>query len=176
MPMSRTKKMVFTAMCIALGIVLPITLHMIPNAGGILLPMHIPVLICGLICGWPWGLLCGALAPLLSSLFTGMPPAAILPAMLCELAVYGLVTGLLLPHVRTGHDLADLYLSLVGAMLAGRLVSGVLKALIFNVGGYSLQIWVTGSFITALPGIMVQLVVIPVIVQVLIKARVVARV
>ncbi|MEG1275596.1 MAG: ECF transporter S component, partial [Ruthenibacterium sp.] len=91
---NRTKKLVLAALCVALGMILPMAFHAVPNAGGIFLPMHIPVLLCGLVCGWQYGLACGVLAPLLSSLITGMPPAAFLPGMLCELAVYGLVSGL----------------------------------------------------------------------------------
>ncbi|HBN82057.1 MAG TPA: ECF transporter S component, partial [Ruminococcaceae bacterium] len=86
MKTNQTKKLTAAGMCIALGIVLPIAFHAIPNAGSILLPMHIPVLLCGLLCGWPYGLACGVLSPLLSSLLTGMPPAAYLPSMVCELA------------------------------------------------------------------------------------------
>ncbi len=73
------KKAIITAICIALCVVLPQAFHAIPNAGSIYLPMHIPVLLCGLVCGWPYGLLCGLAGPLLSSLFTGMPAAAYLP-------------------------------------------------------------------------------------------------
>ena len=77
-----TKKMAYAAICVALGVVLPIAFHSIQNAGSIFLPMHLPVLLCGLLCG-PWyGLICGILAPLLSSVLTGMPPAAILPVMM----------------------------------------------------------------------------------------------
>lgn len=61
--MSHIKKEVITAVCIALCVVLPMTFHTIPNAGKIFCPMHIPVLLCGLICGWPYGLLCGIAGP-----------------------------------------------------------------------------------------------------------------
>ena len=84
--MSNIRKMVSTALFVALGIALPLAVHSIPNAGRVFLPMHIPVLLCGIACGFPYGLACGILTPLLSSLFTGMPPAPVLPAMLCELA------------------------------------------------------------------------------------------
>ena len=94
--MSQVKRLIFAGLCVALGVVLPIALHSVANAGSIFLPMHIPVLLCGLICGWPYGLACGVLAPILSHLITGMPPAAILPGMLFELAVYGLVSGLMM--------------------------------------------------------------------------------
>ncbi len=173
--MTKTKQLTFTALCVALGIVLPMTLHAVPSGGSIFLPMHIPVLLCGLICGWPFGLLCGLATPFLSSLLTGMPPMAYLPSMLCELAVYGLVAGLILKFVRTKSTIVDLYIALVGAMLAGRFAAGVLNALIFNVGKYSMEIWVTGMFVKALPGIIIQLVLLPVVVQALMKAKVVTR-
>lgn len=91
---STTKKLVSSALCIAIGVLLPMAFHVIPNGGSVFLPMHIPVLICGLFCGAPYGLACGIITPFLSSMTTGMPPAMILPQMMIELAVYGLVTGL----------------------------------------------------------------------------------
>jgi len=167
---SNIRKLVYAALCVALGVVLPLAVHGIPNAGSVLLPMHLPVLLCGLLCGWPYGLVCGALTPVVSSLVTGMPPMAYLPSMVCELAVYGLIAGLLARIVHTGKPLADVYISLVGAMLAGRVVYGVLGALIFSVGEYSMTIWLTGAFVTALPGIAIQLVIIPALIFVLRKA------
>lgn len=165
--------MVAAALCVALGIVLPVAFHSVPNAGSVILPMHLPVLLCGLLCGPVYGLLCGILTPALSSLFTGMPPAAYLPSMLCELAVYGLLAGLLILVVRSKWTLLNLYVALVGAMLAGRVVYGILNALLFRAGQYSLQLWVTASFVTALPGILIQLVLLPVLVFALRKAKVV---
>ena len=96
---STTKKLVSCALCIAIGVLLPMAFHVIPNGGSIFLPMHIPVLICGLFCGAPYGLACGIITPFLSSMTTGMPPAMILPQMMIELAVYGLVTGLCEKHI-----------------------------------------------------------------------------
>ena len=129
--MTATKRLVLTAVNIALCLVLPMAFHSIPNGGKIMLPMHIPVLLCGMVCGAPYGAVCGLLGPMLSSVLTGMPTAALMPAMMVECAAYGLTTGLMLRLVRTGKTYADLYLSLVAAMLVGRLVSGVTKALFF---------------------------------------------
>ena len=162
--MTSTKRLILAGLCVALGIVLPVAFHSVANAGSIFLPMHIPVLLCGLICGWPYGLACGVLAPLLSSLITGMPPMAYLPGMLCELAVYGFVSGLLMRYVKTGKLLADLSISLVSAMLLGRLVLGLLNALLFRAGEYSVALWTTSAFVTALPGIAIQLAIIPALV------------
>lgn len=169
--MKKTKNLIIAGLCVALAIVLPIAFHSIPNAGTIFLPMHIPVLLCGLICGPVYGLACGILAPLISSFATAMPPVAILPGMLCELAVYGLVSGLLTRIIKTKYKMLNLYLSLAGAMLCGRIVGGALNALIFRAGNYSMQIWLTSSFITAIPGIIIQLIVIPLVVITLRRAR-----
>lgn len=168
--LSPVRRTVLAALCIALCVVLPIAFHSIPNAGSVILPMHIPVLVCGMICGWPYGFICGLLGPLVSSLLTGMPPAAYLPPMMVECATYGAATGLLLKFVRTRNLTADLYISLIGAMLLGRVVSGIAKALIFT-PGMAMSMWITSSFVTALPGIVIQLVLIPQIIRILMKAK-----
>ncbi|MDL2301701.1 ECF transporter S component [Lachnospiraceae bacterium OttesenSCG-928-D06] len=173
--MSYVKKSIITAACIALCVLLPMAFHAIPNAGNILGPMHIPVLLCGLICGWPFGLLCGIAGPLISSLLTGMPVIAYLPSMMIELAVYGLVAGLLMQLVRTKHIYVDLYLSLIAALLCGRIIAGVTKALIFSSGSYSMSAWITSYFITCLPGLLLQLAFIPTIVFALEKARLIPK-
>lgn len=156
-----TKKTVLTAACIALCVVLPMVFHAIPNAGNIWLPIHIPVLLCGLICGPKFGLFCGIAGPIISSLLTQMPPVAYLPAMLFELAIYGLFSGLFIRLIRTGKQLTDMLISLVLAMISGRIVYGVANALIFRAGKYSLQTWLTSAFVTAAPGIILELFLIP---------------
>lgn len=166
-----TKRVVFTGLCIALGVVLPLALHSVPNAGSIFLPMHIPVLLCGLACGWAYGLGCGVAVPLLSSLLTGMPPVAFLPAMICELAAYGLISGIMSRVVCTKNKTLGLYIQLVTAMIAGRVIYGVMNALIFAAGQYTFSIWLTGVFVTSLPGIAIQLVLIPLVIIALKKAK-----
>lgn len=173
-PMTKTKKTVLSAVFAAICVVLPQAFHVIPNAGSVFLPMHIPVLLCGLVCGWSSGLLCGLVGPLLSSLITGMPPLAVLPAMMVECAAYGAVTGLMLRWVRTGSTYADLYVSMVSAMLAGRVLSGMAKALIFA-PGTSFAAWAAASFVTAMPGIVIQLALIPTVVFALMKAGVIPQ-
>lgn len=169
--MSYVKRSIITAVSIALCVVLPMAFHSIPNAGTVLSPMHIPVLLCGLICGWGFGLLSGLAGPLLSSLITGMPPAPYLPPMMVELGVFGLVCGLMMHLVRTKKVYADLYISLVTAMLAGRIVAGIARALIFSAGKYSITAWFTSYFVTSFPALIIQLVLIPSIVYALMKAR-----
>ena len=150
---SITKKLVSCALCIALGVLLPMAFHVIPNAGSIFLPMHIPVLICGLFCGWPYGLACGIITPFISSVMTGMPPAMMLPQMMIELAMK--------------NEMTKLYMSLIIAMLAGRIMNGFVNTCILSTQGYTLSVFMMASFITCLPGIILQLIVIPVLVRIL---------
>lgn len=169
--MSSVKKAVITALCIALCYVMPIAFHAF-GAGSVLCPMHIPVLICGLICGWQYGLLCGLAGPAISSALGGMPTAADLPAMMTELAIYGFVSGLLIRLIRTRSTYADLYLAMIAAMILGRVAAGIVKAWIFTTGeAYTLRLWATAHLVTSLPGILIQLVFIPSIVFALMKAR-----
>lgn len=163
------RNMVFCALCIALGLVLPMAFHFIPNAGSIFLPMHIPVLLCGLLCGPYFGLLCGFLVPILSSILTGMPPAPILPGMICELAVYGAISGFMARKVKFKNELASVYVQLLTAMIAGRIVYGILNALVFHAGSYSMSIFIGTAFVTAFPGIVIQLLFLPSIVMLLNK-------
>lgn len=167
---SYVRNLVFTAVCAALCIVVPMAFHTIPNAGVVFLPMHIPVMLCGLMCGWPYGLLCGLIGPLLSSLTTGMPPVAMLPSMMVECAVYGLVTGLGMRFVRTRCATADLYISLIAAMVLGRTVAGLAKSLIFA-PGTPVFAWVTTSLVSGIPGILIQLVLMPTILFALTQAK-----
>ena len=170
MKMTYSKKLVFTAVCAALCVVLPMAFHSIQNAGTIFLPMHIPVLLCGLMCGWPYGLVCGIIGPLLSSLLTGMPPAAMLPSMMVECAAYGCVTGLMMQLVHTKRPVTDLYISMVTAMVAGRVLAGLAKSLIFAPGTAPFA-WVTTSLVAGIPGIVIQLILIPLVIASLTKAK-----
>lgn len=169
--MKKTRDLVLTAMFIALGVALPQAFHAVPNAGSVFLPMHIPVLIAGFAVGPVFGLAAGILTPLLSHLLFHMPPAAVLPSMLCELAMYGLATGFLSRVIKVKNPIVKIYAVLIGGMLCGRITYGILNALIFRAGAYSLQAWLSAAFITALPGIIIQLIVIPLLVLGLNKAK-----
>lgn len=166
-----TRKLTLSALFLALGLVLPLITGQIPQIGKMLLPMHIPVLLCGLACGWPYGLVCGLLGPVLSGVLTGMPSPAVLPGMMVECGVYGLVSGLMMQLVHTKKLYADLYISQITAMLLGRILSGVCKALLFAPATFTVAAWATTSFVTGLPGIAIQLVLLPTLVVALTKAR-----
>ncbi len=168
---SSVKKSIICAICIALCYALPMAFHAI-GAGMVFNPIHIPVLLCGLICGGSYGLLCGLAGPAISCILTSMPTVAALPAMMVELAVYGLVSGLMMKVLRTKNTYVDLYGALIVAIVCGRVAAGVAKALIFTGGGqYSFTAWVSGYVVTSWPGTVIQLVFIPSIVFLLMKAR-----
>lgn len=164
--LTNTRRMVSAGLCLALGVLLPQLVHFVPlptgmNAGSVLCPMHLPVLLAGFLAGGPWGLACGVLTPLLSSLLTGMPPLyPVGVSMACELAAYGLLAGVL--YRRCGHRI---FPALVGAMLGGRAVLGIVNTLLYGVfgSGYTLAGFLSGAFVTALPGILIQLLLIPAI-------------
>lgn len=163
------KQLVLAALFLALGLVLPSAFHMV-GAGSVFLPMHIPVLLCGLVCGWKYGAAVGFITPLLAS-FTGMPP--LFPtavAMMFELCAYGALTGLLRPR-------HNIYLSLLGGMLGGRVVSGVANTIFIGLAGktYGLTAFLTASFVTALPGILLQIIVIPIVVLTLERTGFITR-
>ena len=170
MKLSYAKRIVLSAACIALCVVLPMAFHSFPNGGSVFLPMHIPVLLCGLMCSWPYGLMCGLLGPALSSLVTGMPAAAMLPSMMIECAVYGGVSGLMMRLVHTKKSWLDLYISMITAMILGRVVAGLAKAWIFTPGTAPFA-WVTTSLVTGIPGICIQLILLPILVVALTHAK-----
>lgn len=172
MQLSATKKLVFCAICVALCVVLPMAFHAL-GSGTVFLPMHVPVLLCGLACTWPYGVVCGLLGPMLSSVLTSMPPTAILPSMMAELAVYGLVTALVMRLVHTGRLYGDLYIALCCAIPCGRIVAGVVKALTFPAGSWSMAAWVSAHVLISWPGTLIQLALLPTLVVALTKARLV---
>lgn len=158
-------RLVIAAMCLALCLVLPFLTGQIREIGSMLCPMHLPVLLCGFLCGWPWGLAVGAVAPLLRSALFGMPPLfPIAVSMAAELAVYGLVTGLL--SARLPKKLGWTYVSLIAAMLLGRVAWGLVRLLLAGLSGgaFTWAMFLSGALTTAIPGIIVQLILVPVIV------------
>lgn len=165
------KKLIITAICMSLCVILPIAFHMIPNGGTLFSPMHLPVFLCGLVCGWQYGLLCGLFGPVLSSFITGMPGIGYLPTMMLELALYGFICGLVKKLVATGKQTVDIYISLLSAMLVGRIITGIARAFLFAPGSLSIGIWATSYFISCLPGIIVQLILLPILYQALEHAR-----
>ena len=171
MKMNSVKRLCLTAVFTAMCVILPMAFHSV-GLGSTFAPMHIPVLMCGLVCGGGYGLLCGLVGPILSSVLTGMPGTAMLVSMVPELMAYGLITGVLMGKVKTGKTLADLYISLGAAMILGRVVAGIAKMLLYMGGeGYSVGLWISAHFVSAAPGIICHLVVIPILVSALMRAR-----
>ncbi len=173
--MNNVKKLDVTAMLFAVGMVLPFFIGQIPAIGKMLLPMHIPVLLCGFIVGWQYGALIGFLLPIVRGLVFGMPP--LYPnavAMAFEMAAYGFVSGYLYSHARW-QCTKMLYISLVTAMLAGRIVWAFAEVILLGIGGntFTWEMFAAGAFLNAIPGIIVQLVLIPLIMVALRRAKVV---
>lgn len=169
------KNLVLSAMFLAIGFVLPFFTGQIPAVGKMLLPMHIPVLLCGLICGWQYGLGVGFLLPLLRSLLFSMPvmyPTA--AAMAFELAAYGAVVGILYAHSKW-QCVKALYKCLIPAMLAGRLVWGGVMFLMMGLGGsaFTFDAFLAGSVLNAVPGIVLQLILIPAVMVLLDRTKLV---
>ena len=169
---NKTVKMVLAALFLALAYVLPFVTGQVPQIGNMLCPMHIPVLLCGFFCGWPWGLAVGFVAPLLRSFILGMPP--LFPKAVCmafELAAYGALSGLLyklLPRRKS-----SIYVSLLTAMIVGRLVWGAAMLVCMGLQGtaFTFSVFFAEAVTNAIPGIIIQIVLIPILVMLLDKAK-----
>lgn len=166
------RKLVFSAMFLTLCMVLPYLTGQIPQIGSALSPMHIPVFLCGFVCGWPWAMAVGAIAPLLKHFALGpMPPLLTAIAMTFELAAYGAVSGLmykLLPRKKWA-----IYASLVTAMMAGRLVWGCVKFIMAGLQHttFPFSAFWAGAVANAIPGIILHIVLIPLLVMALERAH-----
>ena len=171
--MKNMKSMVLAALFIALGLIMPFLTMQVREIGSMLLPMHIPVLICGFVCGWKYGLFVGFITPLLRSFIFTMPlmfPNAV--SMALELATYGAIVGLL--YYIFHNSKLKIYLSLLIAMFSGRLVWGVVMIILsgINKTTFSWQMFIGGALLNAIPGIILQLVLIPILIFTLEKAGV----
>ncbi|MBR4949431.1 MAG: ECF transporter S component [Clostridia bacterium] len=164
---SNIHKIVFSALFLSLGMVLPLLTGQIKEIGDTLLPMHFPVMLCGIICGWKYGFAVGLILPFLRSVAFGMPP--IYPNavwMSAELATYGLVIGLLYFSFRK-KKIWWIYCCLFISMVCGRIVWGVAKAILLGIKGqvFTIQAFIAGGILDSLLGIVLQFILIPVIIN-----------
>lgn len=166
-------RLVLSALFLAIGFVLPFLTGQIPQVGSMLLPLHLPALICGFVCGWPWGLAVGVVLPIARSLIFGMPP--MIPtalAMAFEMGAYGAFAGLL--YARLPRKTSSVYVALVCAMLLGRVVWGLASWAIygmFTANTFALATFWMGGFVNAWPGIVLQIVLVPLIIVALERAK-----
>ena len=169
------RRLVFSALFLALALVMPFLTGQIPQIGSMLCPMHIPALLCGFVCGWPWGLAIGFIAPLLRMVMFGMPPFYVAIAMAFELLTYGLVSGIMYRKVFKKQTVGTLYGSLLTAMVAGRIVWGIVKVILSGIaadaGAFTFAAFISGALLNAIPGIVVQLILVPAVVVALQKAK-----
>ncbi len=165
--MKNTKKLILSALFLALSFVLPFLTGQIPKIGAMLCPLHIPVLLCGFLCGWPYGAAVGFIAPLFRSLIFGMPPFLSALAMAFELAAYGALSGMM--HSALPKKKPYIYISLLTAMVGGRLVWGAATFIILgSTGGtFTFSAFLLGAVLNALPGIIIQIVLVPLLVMAL---------
>lgn len=166
------RSIMLSALFLALGLILPFFTMQVPSIGSMLLPMHIPVIICGFVCGAPLGLIVGFTLPLFRSVIFTMPPmfpTAI--AMAFELAAYGVISGYL--YNRLDKKVSNIYLTLIIAMLGGRIVWGVASAILYGFSNqvFGIAIFVAGAFGNAIPGIVLQVILIPILIGVLQKKQ-----
>ena len=167
-------KLTYSAMCLALALALPFLTMQIPEIGSALCPMHLPVLLCGFLCGWPWGLAVGVISPLLRSMIFGMPPMfPTAVSMAVEMGVYGAVAGIL--YAKMSKKTVNIYLALIAAMVAGRLAWGLTRYLIAGLQSttFTLEAFWTGAVAGSIPGIIVQIVLVPLLVLAMEKANLV---
>ncbi len=164
--MKNLKNSVLAAMFLAIGLVLPFLTGQIQRIGNMLLPMHIPVLLCSFICGWKYGLAVGFILPLLRSIMFAMPPMypkAV--AMAFELAAYGFMAGHIYYRSKS-KDWKALYGALIIAMIFGRIVWGLVQTLLLGLEKFTFYAFLSGAILNAVPGIIIQLVLIPAIITV----------
>ncbi len=172
MKKQKIKKLVLSALFLGIGMVLPFLTMQIKEIGDSLLPMHLPVMLCGVLCGYGYGAAIGFLLPFLRSFCFGMPP--IYPNavwMSAELLTYGLIIGLL--YKKLPKNTFCLYTSLIASQISGRIVWGISKALLLGLNGktFTLALFISGGFIDALPGIILQLILVPTIITVFKKVK-----
>lgn len=166
------RKLVLSAVFIALGIILPFLTGQIPSIGNKLLPMHIPVLIAGFVLGWKHGLIIGFIIPILRSILFGMPPMfPIAIAMAFELGTYGFITGFLYKLFPKKN--LYIYITLILSMIVGRIVWGAASFFLFGFNGtaFTWEMFVAGGFINAVIGIIIQIIIIPIIIASLKKGK-----
>ena len=167
--MTKIKRLVLSAFFLALGMVLPLLTGQIKEIGDSLLPMHLAVMLCGVICGWQYASVVGIALPFLRSITFGMPPLypnAVWMAL--ELATYGFVIGFLF-SLRKKYSRWYLFVCLISSMLAGRIVWGIAKAILLGVAGkaFTFAAFITGGFVDAIPGLMLQFFLVPLAVEAL---------
>ena len=165
------QKLVSSALCLAIAMVLPLLTGQIPEIGQALSPMHIPVLLCGFVCGPMWGMAVGFVAPFLRYAVFGMPPMPMGIAMAFELCAYGLMTGIL--YKLLPKKTATIYITLILSMIAGRIIWGIARFIMagLTAGEFPFSAFIAGAVTTAIPGIILHIVLIPLLVMALKKAK-----
>ncbi len=167
----------FAGLSIAVAYILPFLTGQIPEIGSMISPMHIPVFICGMICGYKYGMIVGFVSPLLRSLTLTMPP--LYPTAICmsfELATYGFISGLLFNHLikKTSKLVTSIYLSLIISMIIGKIVFGLSH---FTIGlfdsqnAYTFKLFILSTIVNVWPGIIIHIIIVPAVILTMYKTK-----
>jgi len=191
-----TKSITYSAISIAIALILPFITGQIPEVGNMLCPMHIPVMLCGFICGPVYGAITGFISPLLRFGIFGIPP--IIPkgiAMAFELATYGFICGFMYRKLMYVHrtdpgtdnkgnkgitrvltkSKEEALKTLLTAIIAGRMVWGIARYIIAKIFilEFPFSAFIAGAFTTAIPGIILQIILIPLLVRLFEKMKII---
>ena len=170
---TRLKKLIFSAIFLALGFILPIFFGQLPTIGQMLVPMHIPVILCGMVCDWKHGTIIGFILPLLRSLIFSVPvlyPTAISVAF--EMATYGLIVGILYGYSKK-KSIFTIYFAMIVTMILGRIIRCISQILLLNIQGnpFVWKSFFTGVILNSIPGVILQLIIIPIVIIALKRAK-----
>lgn len=155
---TKAKYIIGTILLCGVGVTLPRIFHIAAgsSAGTIFLPMHIAVLIATLTFGVTSSIIVAGSSIILSYLLTNMPALTRLPYMLIELVIYGVLLAVL-------NKKTNSYIALIATIILGRvLYAGVLFAATkFGLATYGITVWESAK--TGIPGIIIQLLFVPII-------------
>lgn len=173
MTRTNSKDMTVAALCLAIALMLPFFTGQIPTIGAMLCPMHIPVFLCAFLCRGYWAALVGFTAPLLRYALFSMPPMPFGIAMAFEMAVYGVTASVIYSRLPKKKK-SSIYIALIIAMILGRVVWGAARMIIAGVTAteFTWSLFIAGALLEAIPGIVLQLILIPVIVMAVRKERI----
>ncbi len=168
---SNIKNLTLSALCLAIAMLLPFLTGQIQTIGQMLCPMHIPIFLCAFICDWKWAGAIGFISPLLRSAWLGMPPMMMALGMSFEMAAYGIIAALLYAYLPKKNS--NVYVSLIISMIAGRIVWGIARVIISGVTKtpFTWELFISGALLEAIPGIILHIVLIPIIVIALRRAK-----
>lgn len=178
-----TLNTVTTAMLCAVAVILASSMHAFMEMGvaNLFSPMHFPILLVGILCGPIYGVIGGAITPIINYLTSGgtFNVQRMVP-MMVELAAYGLMTGLLRKVFLKNHVTSKFFATivLVIAMVVGRALHAIVKTFIVSNGQtFFAALWTyfLADFTGTWAGIITQLILIPAILYALLRGGILIK-